>query len=93
MNVLNIEQIMFNGVSHREAEVTELVQKGYTNKVIGEKLGIKEKTVKFHLTNIYKTFQVKSRSELLVKLFNLSPVDITTEPVNITTESNRNNMI
>ena len=51
------------GLSNREAEVAELVSKGLSNKEVANQLFVTEKTVKFHLTNIYKKMNVKSRSE------------------------------
>src|SRR5437016_13070956 len=54
------------GLSHREAEVAELVSKGLSNKEVANQLFVTEKTVKFHLTNIYKKMNVKSRSQLIV---------------------------
>src|ERR1700678_3040668 len=54
------------GLSHREAEVAELVSKGLSNKEVANQLFVTEKTVKFHLTNIYKKMSVKSRAQLIV---------------------------
>ncbi len=54
------------GLSNREAEVAELVSKGLSNKEVANKLFVTEKTVKFHLTNIYKKMSVKSRAQLIV---------------------------
>ena len=54
------------GLSNREAEVAELVVKGLSNKEVANQLFITEKTVKFHLTNIYKKMSVKSRAQLIV---------------------------
>jgi len=54
------------GLSHREAEVAELVSKGLSNKEVASQLFVTEKTVKFHLTNIYKKMSVKSRAQLIV---------------------------
>lgn len=54
------------GLSNREAEVAELVSKGLSNKEVANRLFVTEKTVKFHLTNIYKKMQVKSRAQLIV---------------------------
>lgn len=54
------------GLSNREAEVTELVAKGLSNKEIGNRLFVTERTVKFHLQNIYKKMNVKSRAQLIV---------------------------
>jgi DNA-binding CsgD family transcriptional regulator len=54
------------GLSNREAELSELVSMGLSNKEVGNQLFITEKTVKFHLTNIYKKLNVKSRAQLIV---------------------------
>ncbi|MGE0763170.1 MAG: LuxR C-terminal-related transcriptional regulator [Bdellovibrionales bacterium] len=54
------------GLSSREAEVAELVTKGLSNKEVANQLFVTEKTVKFHLTNIYKKMNVKSRAQLIV---------------------------
>lgn len=54
------------GLSNREAEVAELVSKGLSNKEVANQLFVTEKTVKFHLTNIYKKMNVKSRAQLIV---------------------------
>src|ERR1700727_2223837 len=54
------------GLSNREAEVAELVSKGLSNKEVASQLFVTEKTVKFHLTNIYKKMSVKSRAQLIV---------------------------
>ena len=54
------------GLSSREAEVAELVSKGLSNKEVANQLFVTEKTVKFHLTNIYKKMAVKSRAQLIV---------------------------
>ncbi len=55
-----------NGLSNRESEVAELVTKGLSNKEVANQLFVTEKTVKFHLTNIYKKMNVKSRAQLIV---------------------------
>lgn len=47
----------------REQEVLALVGEGLTNKVIARRLGISEKTVKAHLTNIYATIGVSDRTQ------------------------------
>ncbi len=54
------------GLSNREAEVAELVSRGLSNKEVASQLFVTEKTVKFHLTNIYKKMNVKSRAQLIV---------------------------
>lgn len=55
-----------NGLSNRETEVAALVSKGLRNKEVANKLFVTEKTVKFHLTNIYKKLKINSRSKLIL---------------------------
>lgn len=50
----------------REEEVLHYLAKGQTNKVIGEKLFISEKTVKSHLRNIFKKLNISSRIEAIM---------------------------
>lgn len=54
-------------LTKREKEVVDLVTRGYSNKEIGQLLSITDKGVKFHLTNIFKKENVKSRAQLIVK--------------------------
>ena len=60
----------FNKLSNREWEVAKLLLQGKSNKLIASSLGISERTVEFHLKNIYAKFQVSSRIELILKLGN-----------------------
>jgi DNA-binding CsgD family transcriptional regulator len=60
------DTLIQKGLSNREAEVGELVSKGLSNKEVANQLFVTEKTVKFHLTNIYKKMSVKSRAQLIV---------------------------
>lgn len=60
------DQLLEKGLSNREAEVAEQVAQGKTNKEVAQQLFVTEKTVKFHLTNIYRKLQVKSRAQLIV---------------------------
>ncbi len=60
------------GLSNREREVVQLLLEGKSNKLIASSLVVSERTVEFHLTNIYEKFQVSSRMELVVKLGNAS---------------------
>ena len=53
--------------SKREKEVISWVVQGLKNKDIASQMYVHEKTVKFHLTNIYKRAGVKSRAQLLIK--------------------------
>lgn len=58
-------------LTFREAEVVAQVVKGQSNKECAAKLFVEEKTVKFHLTNIYKKVAVKQRAQLIVMLSSL----------------------
>lgn len=55
------------GLSDREAEVLSLVQRGLSNKDIGEKLHISPNTVKTHLRAIFDKTGVRSRFELIAR--------------------------
>ena len=57
------EVLLKEGLSNRETEVAELVTQGLSNKEVANRLFVTEKTVKFHLTNIYKKMNVKSRAQ------------------------------
>lgn len=57
-------------LSNREWEVVELLLQGKSNKLIASSLSITERTVEFHLKNIYAKCEVSSRVELILKLGN-----------------------
>ena len=56
------------GLSPREAEVAELVLRGYSNPVIASTLGIAPTTTKRHLTRIFDKIGVDSRTQLVSRL-------------------------
>ncbi len=53
----------FDQLSSREAEILKLVGAGLTNREIGERLFLAEKTVKHYMTNILQKLHVRSRVE------------------------------
>ena len=57
------------GLSRREIEVAQYVTQGLNNQEIADKLEIKEKTVKFHLTAVYKALKVETRAQMIVKCY------------------------
>ncbi len=59
-----------NTLTNREREVVKLLLQGKSNKLIALALGISDRTVEFHLRNIYAKLQVSSRIELILKLGN-----------------------
>jgi DNA-binding NarL/FixJ family response regulator len=50
-------------LTEREHEILELLSKGLSNKEIGEKLFLTEKTIKHYVTNILQKLQVRNRVE------------------------------
>ena len=52
-----------DGLSEREREVLRLVAKGLPNKLIARELSISEKTVKTHLTSVFRTIGVTDRTQ------------------------------
>jgi len=69
-------------LSDRELEVVDTIAKGVSNKEAADKLCVTEKTIKFHLTNIYRKMGVKSRGQLIVKVnFNTAYKEAAPAPV------------
>ena len=60
------EFLIRKGLSYRESEVAELVSQGLPNKAVADRLFVTEKTIKFHLTNIYRKLNIKSRAQLII---------------------------
>jgi DNA-binding NarL/FixJ family response regulator len=53
------------GLSEKEVEVLVELCHGHTNREIAGRLWLSEQTVKFHLRNIYRKLEIKSRTEAL----------------------------
>lgn len=49
----------------RQAQICRMVHLAMTNQSIANRLHLSIKTVKFHLTNIYKSTGLKSRAQLM----------------------------
>ena len=70
---MTLKELLTEGkLTAREQTVARLVVVGMSNQEIGSQIQISEKTVKFHLTSIYKKLSVKSRAQLIVKLLPFS---------------------
>jgi DNA-binding NarL/FixJ family response regulator len=54
------------GLTGRQAEVLALMARGKSNRDIAEQLGLSEGTVKVHVTAIFKSLGVSSRTQALV---------------------------
>lgn len=57
-------------LTKKEQAVANLLVQGLTNKEMSIQLGVTEKAVKFHLTNIYKKSNVKNRTMFIVTKLN-----------------------
>jgi DNA-binding NarL/FixJ family response regulator len=51
------------GLTRRETAILQAVARGLTNQAIGRELWVSEQTVKFHLRNIFRKLEVRSRTE------------------------------
>jgi len=69
----------------RERQVVDLLLQGKSNKQIALGLGISERTVEFHLNNVYTKLQVGSRTELILNLVE-STGGISDKPVESTVD-------
>jgi len=55
-------------LTDRETEIVELIAAGLTNKEIGERLCLTEKTVKYYLTTVFRKLGVRNRVEAAMVL-------------------------
>jgi DNA-binding NarL/FixJ family response regulator len=53
----------YNELTEKEKEILRLIALGGTNKEIAQKLGIAEKTVKNHISNIFQALHVNNRTK------------------------------
>ena len=53
-------------LTNAERKVLDLIGDGLSNREIGERLGVAEKTVKNHLTNIFRKLNVNDRTQALI---------------------------
>jgi len=57
----------YETLTAREQEVLQLLARGLRNKEIAARLNVSERTVNFHLANIYQKLNVSGRTEALSK--------------------------
>jgi DNA-binding NarL/FixJ family response regulator len=55
-----------NKLTRRELDILNLLVKGYSNKEMAEEMFISEKTVKNHLTNIFRKLSLKDRTQAAI---------------------------
>lgn len=74
----------------RESEVLELILKGLSTAEIAETIYLSHQGVKVHLTSLFRKFNVKNRSQLILHVLNeVSPVDDITGLLQLGLQANR----
>jgi len=63
------------GLSARQAEVLKLIAKGAPNKAICRELGLAERTVKAHVTAVFRALKVTSRTQAAIEASKLGLID------------------
>ncbi len=56
----------YDGLTSREIEILKLLASGMANKQIAYKLGISEKTVRNHISNMYEKLQIFDRAQAVL---------------------------
>lgn len=67
-------------ITDREREVLQLAASGLTNRGIGLKLSISDRTVQGHLASIYAKLNVNSRTEAVTKALHLELIHLPEQP-------------
>lgn len=62
---VDVAQLQRLGITRREYEVLELIDKGLSNKEIAESLFVSASTVKTHTSNIFSKLDARRRTEAL----------------------------
>ena len=63
-------------LTNREKEVFDLLIQNHTTKDIADKLGISEKTVRNHISNVMQKLGVKGRGSAIVELLKLGEINV-----------------
>lgn len=58
---------VFPDLTDREREILDLIASGHSNPVISNRLGISDKTVRNHITNIFSKLQVTDRVQAVMR--------------------------
>ncbi|MGA9398436.1 MAG: response regulator transcription factor [Anaerolineaceae bacterium] len=67
----NDDKTMIDPLTDRELQVLTLTGKGFTNKAIGVRLGISDRTVQNHLATIFQKLNAESRTEAVMRAVSL----------------------
>jgi DNA-binding NarL/FixJ family response regulator len=63
------------GLSVRENDVLDCLLENLSNKEIGSRLNISERTVKFHVSNLLGKFGVQRRADLILQAYQARPLE------------------
>ena len=66
VTLIEQDKSITNNLTNREIEVLKLIAEGMINKEIAKKLYISEKTVKNHISNIFKKLDVNDRTQAAI---------------------------
>jgi DNA-binding NarL/FixJ family response regulator len=66
----------YDGLSAREVEILKLIAMGHPNKQIARRLGISEKTVRNHVSNMYEKLHIYDRSQAVLYAVRKGLVDL-----------------
>jgi len=61
------DRLSNNGLTNRESEILQLLSVGKSNQEISEALSISERTVKFHINNIFTKLGVSDRTQAVIQ--------------------------
>jgi pimeloyl-ACP methyl ester carboxylesterase/DNA-binding CsgD family transcriptional regulator len=62
------QQLDLTILTRRETQIANLLSRGLSNSEIAERLFISEKTVRNHLTHIYRKLEVRSRTQVMARM-------------------------
>ncbi len=74
------QQATYEPLTEREIEVLREAARGLTNKAIGVRLGISDRTVQGHLRRIFEKLQVANRTEAVVRAAQLNLLTLPEQP-------------
>jgi DNA-binding CsgD family transcriptional regulator len=66
-----------DGLTTGERRVADLVARGWTNDEVARELSLRPKTVEWTLTKVYRKLQLRSRTELAVRIASARSEDVT----------------
>jgi two-component system nitrate/nitrite response regulator NarL len=73
----------FSHLTPREDQILSILVRGRSNKEIGNKLDLSEKTIKHHVTNILQKLQVRNRVEAALLASDRAPPQLTIPDQNL----------